>query len=101
MGVTLVVEERTFAGTVVGRVALRDDDPVPAKLLEVNDERISAAAALGVGLVAVSVDRSPRSRRRLIPHVHHQIRLLNGRDQQTAAYVKEQRHNASVVLFMI
>lgn len=98
MGVTLAVEERTFAGAVVGRVALRDDDPVPVKLLEIDDERVSAAAALGADLVAVSVDRSPRSCRRLILHVHHQIGLLNGRDQQTAAFVEEQRHNAYVVL---
>lgn len=76
MRVALVVVEGTFAGAVVGRVALRDDDPVPAELLEVDDERVAAAAALGAVLIAVKVDRSPEARGASVADVDLQIGLL-------------------------
>lgn len=74
--------EGTFAGAVVGRVALRDDDPVPAELLEVDDERVAAAAALDAVLIAVKVDRSPEARVAPVADVDLQIGLLQ-RDNTT------------------
>ena len=74
--VALVVEEGTFAGAVVGRVALRDDDPVPAELLEVDDKRIAAAAALSAALVAVQVDHTLVARCASVADVDLQIGFL-------------------------
>jgi len=56
MRIALVVEEGTFAGAVVGRVASREDDPVPSELLKIDSKRVAAASALGDALAAVQVD---------------------------------------------
>jgi len=55
VGVLLVVEERTVAGAVEGRVAAWNDDEVPAERLEVDDEWITTASFLRTVLVAVQV----------------------------------------------
>lgn len=82
MRVALIVVEGTFAGAVVGRVAFRDDDPVPAELLEVDDERVAAATALDAVLIAVKVDCSPEARVAPVADVDLQIGLLQ-RDNTT------------------
>lgn len=55
VGVWILLHEHVFtlAGAVVGLVALRCDDPVPAKSLKVHCERISAAAGLTRVFIAV------------------------------------------------
>lgn len=58
VGVALVEEERTIPGAVVGFVALRSDDPVPAKGFEVDRQRVSAAARIGAGFHAVEFSRT-------------------------------------------
>ena len=72
----LVVEERTVAGAVVCRVAARNDDEVPAERLEVDDERVAAAARLGAVLVAVQVEVAFRPRAGPLLHLDLQVRLL-------------------------
>lgn len=51
--ILLQVQELTLPGAVVGPVAFGSDDPVPAELLEVDGERVPAAARLRRLLVAV------------------------------------------------
>lgn len=55
VGVWIFLHEHVLAlaGAVVGLVALRCDDPVPAKSLKVHCERVSAAPGLTRVLIAV------------------------------------------------
>jgi len=69
VGVLLVVQKRTVAGAVEGRVAARDDDEVPAERLEVDDERVTTAAILGAVFVAVQVEVALRPRAGLLLHL--------------------------------
>lgn len=55
VGVWILLHEHVLAlaGAVVGLVALRCNDPVPAKSLKVHRERVSAAAGLTGVFIAV------------------------------------------------
>lgn len=55
VGVWILLHEHVLAlaGAVVGLVAFRCDDPVPAKSLKVHRERVSAAAGLTRVFIAV------------------------------------------------
>lgn len=57
--VTVGVLLNALAGAVVGFVALGGDYPVPTEILEVDGERIPAAAGLGGMLVAVEASVAP------------------------------------------
>lgn len=64
-----------LAGAVVGFVALGRDDPVPAKGLKVDGQRVAAAAGLRRVLVAIQAQVPPRAFGRL-ENFHLQERLL-------------------------
>ena len=86
--VRLHVEERALAGAVVGRVAARHDHPVPAEPVEVDDERVAAAASLRALVVAVELGRALGTRRLLrAAHDQLQVRLLQRQRRPRAAVI--------------
>ena len=58
--ILLQEDVRALAGTIVGLVLFRGDDPVPAELHKVHRQRVAAAARLGRRLVAIQADRPLR-----------------------------------------
>lgn len=77
VGVRVLLQVHVLAlpGAVVGLVALRGDNPVPAEVLEVHGERVSAAAGLQGVLIAVQTRVSPGPPGAL-RHLHLHERLL-------------------------
>lgn len=76
VGLALVVEKRALPGTVVGFIALRSDDPVPAKDVEVDRQGVAAAARICIGFHAVGFGRSARTVRRLAEDLDFDVRSL-------------------------
>lgn len=77
VGVRLQVHVLALPGAVVGLVALRGNNPVPAEVLEVHRERVAAAPGLGRVLFTVQTRVSPGSLGALGDLYLHE-RLLKG-----------------------
>lgn len=76
MGVARRIGQRALARTVVGLVALRRNDPVPAELVKVHCQWVAAAACLARVLVAVQRGAALRATLRRVLQLHFHERTL-------------------------